>query len=184
MNSKNLNDIAIAFILIALAIITRLIPHPWSFTCVGSALLFSVFYFKDRRFVQVLMPLAIMLISDLFLLYFYDKAFSGIGIYLCWLIYLPISSILIKKIQIKNIALAGFSGATLFFIASNFLVWVNTGGFPYTYDITGLINCYTAGIPFYLNSVAGNLVWSSIIFGVYELSTYSVKDLSLNNRNY
>ena len=114
MNSKNLNDIAIAFILIALAITTRLIPHPWSFTCVGSVLLFSVFYFKDRRFVQVLMPLAIMLISDLFLLYFHNKPFSGIGIYLCWLVYLPISSILIKKIQIKNIALAGFSGATLF----------------------------------------------------------------------
>lgn len=182
MNSKTLNNIAIASILIALAITTRLIPHPWSFTCVGSVLLFSVFYFKNKSFIHVLTPMAIMLISDLFLLYFYNKPFAGLGIYLCWLVYIPTSSILIKKIQAKNIAIAGISGATLFFITSNFLVWV--GGTMYPMSISGLITCYTAGIPFYLNAIAGNLVWSAIIFGVYELSIQTIKNLSLNRKNY
>tara|TARA_Y100001970_G_C14154721_1_gene814847 strand:+ start:976 stop:1527 length:552 start_codon:yes stop_codon:yes gene_type:complete len=181
MNSKTLNNIAIALVLITLAIITRLIPHPWSFTCVGSVLLFSVFYFKNKSFIHVLVPMTIMLVSDLFLLYFYNKPFAGIGIYLCWLVYIPTGSLLIKKIKIKTIALAGISGATLFFLTSNFLVWIN--GTMYPLNLSGLISCYVAAIPFYLNSIAGNLVWSSIIFGIYELSINSIKDFSLNKKN-
>ena len=58
-------------------------------------------------------------------------------------------------------------GATLFFIATNFIVWV-TGGYSYT--LAGLVTCYTAAIPFYLKMIAGDLTWCAILFGIYELS--------------
>ena len=176
MNFKILNNVTIAAILISLAVITRIIPHPWSFTCVGAVLLFSTFYFKNRK-ISFLIPITIMLCSDLCLLYLQHKPFAGVYIYLCWLVYIPISVLFIKKIEIKNVALAGISGATLFFITSNFLVWIQGGGLGYTYNLTGLINCYIAAIPFYLNAMAGNLVWSAIIFGIYELSQESIKKL-------
>ena len=180
MNFKLSNNLTIATILIALAVISRIIPHPWSFTCVGSVLLFSTFYFKNRR-TRFLIPMIIMLCSDVFLFYLHNKPFAGTAIYLCWLVYLPIGSFFIKKIEIKRVALAGISGATLFFITSNFLVWVSGGGLGYTYNLTGLISCYTAAIPFYLNAMAGNLVWSAIIFGIYELSQQSIKNLRFLN---
>jgi len=189
MNSKILNNIAIALVLITLAVITRLsaienqLPN---FTAVGSVLLFSTFYFKNSK-LNFLLPIAIMFISDLFLLSFFGVNSQSTGNYLAFLVYVIMSSHFIKKIKIKNVALAGVSGATLFFLISNFLVWLNTGIAEGDYSLTlgGLFHCYAKGFsPWYTNQLMADLVWSAIIFGVYELSIYSIKNLSLNRKNY
>jgi len=190
MNSKILNKIAIALILITLAVITRLSAHEnqlYNFTAVGSVLLFSTFYFKNSK-LNFLFPIAIMFISDLFLLSFFGINNQPTGNYLAFLVYVIMSSYFIKKIKIKNVALAGVSGATLFFLISNFLVWFNTGIVPdgeYSLTLGGLFKCYAKAFsPFYTNQLMADLVWSAIIFGVYELSIYSIKNLSLNRKNY
>ena len=85
----------------------------------------------------------------------------------------PVSAALIKKVKITNVALAGMSGATLFFITSNFLVWAQGGGYG-----LGFIGTYAAAIPFYLNSILGNLAWSTILFGLYALSKNALKQTS------
>ena len=180
MNSKILNNIAVAIILIALAVISRLIPHLWNFTSVGAVILFSTFYFKNKQ-ISYLIPLAIIMISDLCLLYLQNKPLASTGIYICFLLYIPLGSLIIKEVKTKNIALAGISGATLFFITSNFLVWIP--GTMYPLSLSGLITCYTAAIPFFLNHIAGNLFWSFMIFGIYQLSVNSINNLSLDSRN-
>ncbi len=172
MNSKILNNIAIAAILISLAVTTRIIPHLWNFTAVGAIFLFSTFYFKDRR-IRFLIPLAIILCSDLCLYWLKGTPFAGIGIYSCLMLYIPVSAALIKKVKITNVALAGMSGATLFFITSNFLVWAQGGGYG-----LGFIGTYAAAIPFYLNSLLGNLAWSTVLFGLYALSKNALKQTS------
>ena len=172
MNSKILNNVAIATILISLAVVTRIIPHLWNFTAVGAIFLFSTFYFKDRR-IRFLIPITIMLCSDLCLYWLNGTPFAGPGIYLCLMLYIPVSAVLIKKVKITNVALAGMSGATLFFITSNFLVWAQGGGYS-----LGFIETYAIAIPFYKNAILGNLAWSTVLFGLHALSTNTIKQPS------
>ena len=172
MNSKTLNNIAIGIILISLATVTRIIPHLWNFTAVGAVFLFSTFYFKNRN-VRFLIPIIIMLCSDLCLNFLNGTPFAGAGIYLCLMLYIPVSTFFIKKLKVKNIFLAGLSGSTLFFITSNFLVWIQGGGYR-----LGLIETYAVAVPFYLNSILGNLAWSAVLFGLYALSKGTIKQAS------
>ena len=172
---------SIITILILIGVISRLIPHPPNLTAVGAVGLFLGAYSRKKNLFFIV-PIAIMFISDLLLFNIQGKPFPGMIIYLGLLAYIPIGSFLIKKIKAKNVLIGSLSGATLFYLITNFSVWINTAGmYPYTYDFSGLINCYVAAIPFYMNSIAGNLIWATIIFGVYELSTYSIKKFSLSN---
>ena len=51
----------------------------------------------------------------------------------------------------------------LFFAVSNFAVWAFGGMYPPTF--AGLIACYVAALPFLPQTVAGDLVWTAILFG-------------------
>ena len=54
----------------------------------------------------------------------------------------------------------------IFFIITNFGVWAS--GY-YGYTLNGLIECYTMAIPFFRNSIAGDLIYVTAMFGIYEL---------------
>jgi hypothetical protein len=55
----------------------------------------------------------------------------------------------------------------LFFLVTNFGVWVVSGFYPMTFD--GLITCYTAAIPFFQMTLMGDLFFVGIIFGAFML---------------
>ena len=55
---------------------------------------------------------------------------------------------------------------TLFFVISNFGVWL--AWYPHTWQ--GFADCYIRAIPFFRNSLAGNLVFTAVLFGLYELA--------------
>jgi hypothetical protein len=61
-------------------------------------------------------------------------------------------------------------GSLIFFIVSNFGVWV----LSYPHTIEGLIACYTLAIPFFGYSILGDMAWSLIIFGLYETITEKI----------
>ncbi|MAV64270.1 MAG: hypothetical protein CBD97_00690 [Pelagibacteraceae bacterium TMED237] len=170
MNNKLFNNLFLIIILTLIGIGSRLMPHPPNITAVGAVALFLGSYSKKNN-LFFLVPFGIMFISDLSMYYYRGTPFPGTIVYLCLLAYIPIGSYLIRQITVKNIILSSLSGATLFFFITNFSVWINSGGVaPYTYNFSGLINCYIAAIPFYANSVAGNLIWCSFIFGSFETS--------------
>lgn len=84
----------------------------------------------------------------------------------------------IKKTSVANVAFAAVWSAVIFFVISNFGVWINST--TYSQSLAGLGACYLAAIPFYkneffgnflLNSVYGNLFFSAILFGAYSLVT-------------
>jgi len=62
-----------------------------------------------------------------------------------------------------NIAFAAVSASVIFFALTNFGVWLLSG--MYSHDVTGLLACYTAAIPFLQNSLAGALFYSAVLFG-------------------
>jgi len=150
--------------------IYRVIPHPFNFTPVLAMALFSGAKFKDLK-LALLLPLIAMLLSDLFL-GFHQTMFFVYGA----LALIVFSGIYLnKKIQRKtpvknafNIITASAFSSGIFFIVSNFGVWL-TGNF-YAKNIAGLIDCYIAAVPFLQNSIASNLFFSTLFFGGFYLA--------------
>lgn len=160
--TKKETTIAILILLI-IGVAYRFFPHPPNFAPVAAIALFSGFFFR-RYF--ILIPLAIMLVSDIFI-GFYDWKLMAV-VYSSFAL-IGLLGILLRKNK-SVLSLVGYSllGSILFFVLTNFAVWIFASW--YTHDLKGLLNCYTMAIPFFKNTLAGDLFYTSVIFGVYELA--------------
>ena len=58
---------------------------------------------------------------------------------------------------------AVLSSTLVFFVASNLAVWAFSG--MYSLDMAGLTACFVAALPFLQYSIAGDLIWSAVLFG-------------------
>ena len=160
MNKREL--LLIGFVI--LAVLVRLIPHPPNFTPIIALALFGSTTFKNK-WLGLILPLLAMTISDLYLgfysisIWVYSSFFliSLLGRY--W-----------KKIKVTNLIISSL----LFFIITNFGVWL--GGYPKT--IEGFLLCYTMAIPFFINSILGNLFFSYLLKYSFR---YSEKKLMLGS---
>ena len=135
--------------LIVLAILTRLIPHPPNFAPITGIALFSAINFNNRFF-KFFVPLISLVIFDLII----GFSLINIFVYLSFIVIVLVGNHF-KKIKLKSILISSI----VFFIISNFGVWLI--GYPKT--ISGIIMCYTAAIPFFINSILGDLFYSYIL---------------------
>ncbi|MBT4121398.1 hypothetical protein HOE31_00385, partial [bacterium] len=55
----------------------------------------------------------------------------------------------------------------LFFLATNFAVWFFSPW--YSHDLNGLLMTFTLAIPFFKNSLMGNVFFTSVLFGGFEI---------------
>jgi hypothetical protein len=69
-------------------------------------------------------------------------------------------------------------GSALFFLVTNGAVWLTAEGSIYPKTLAGLIQCYTMGLPFYKNTLLGDLTWSTVLFGGYELMRLRIPKLA------
>ena len=148
--------------LILLLAFSRLMPHPPNFTPIIAMGLFGGAYIHSRS-LAVLIPICSIFLSDLFL-GFHETAYFVYGSLLLVTI---LGMILIKKITIKNCTVAALSSSLLFFLITNFGVWLI--GPYYPKNIQGILACYTMALPFLGNTLLGTLFYSSVMFGGYEL---------------
>ena len=155
-----MNKLIIAAIII-FAAFTRFIPHPPNFTPIIAIGLFGGAYLQDRR-LAFLIPLIAMIISDAFL------GFHGTMIFVySSLILISMMGISVKnRITLKNCTVITLGGALLFFLVTNFGVWIMSGF--YEKSIVGLLTCYSMALPFFHNTLAGSVVYSTIMFCGYE----------------
>lgn len=160
--TKKETIVAISILLIV-GVAYRFFPHPPNFAPVAAIALFSGFFFR-RYF--ILIPLAIMLVSDIFI-GTYDWKLMAV-VYSSFAL-IGLLGILLRKNK-SVLSLVGYSllGSILFFVLTNFAVWFFASW--YAHDLSGLLNCYTLAIPFFKNTLAGDLFYTSVIFGVYELA--------------
>ena len=149
MGKVNEINIKIIFGLLVLAILTRLLPHPPNFAPITSIALFSGLHFKNKRF-AIFFPLLCMFITDIYL------GFHSLIpiIYSCFALNTYIG-FKFQKLTLSSIILASFS----FFIISNLGVWF----FGYPLNLTGLTKCFVLAIPFFVNSLTGDLFYSFIL---------------------
>lgn len=152
------NSIIITLIILVSAL-TRLVPHLPNFTPITAIALFGGVYFTNKITAYAL-PLVIMVLSDFIL------GFSSITIFV-YLAFIVVSFIGTqqKKVSIGSVLLGGLS----FFVITNFGVWLL--GYPKTW--TGLAECYTLALPFFRNSILGDLFYSGVmVFGYQYIQKY------------
>ncbi|MCL5969874.1 MAG: hypothetical protein M1450_00010 [Patescibacteria group bacterium] len=146
--------------IIFFAVILRLLPHPANFAPIGALALFGGVYLNKKY--ALILPLLVMLISDFFLGFHNTMIFVYGSFILMGLIGIWIR----KNKNIKNIVFASIFSSILFFIVTNFGVWV-MGWYPKTFQ--GLISAYVLAIPFFRNTIMGDLFYTGVFFGAYEL---------------
>lgn len=149
--------------MIALAATLRVMPHPWNFTPVGAMALFSGAVIKDRR-LAFLFPLAALFAGDIFV--GFHKLMPLV--YASFLVDVALGYWIRDRRTVASISGITLLGAIQFFLVTNFGVWALLQGWPQT--AAGLIACYAAGLPFLLNTLAGDTFYAALLFGGFALA--------------
>ena len=144
-------------ILILLMVFSRLIPHPPNFTPIIAVAIMSGYLFKNL-YLSISVLFFSMIVVDMFI-GFYSNMFF---------VYFPLFIIAYfcffknNKINAKNLFIYGISSSLIFFIISNFGVWVSSD--MYEKNIAGLVNCYIMAIPFLKNTLISTVLFSYLSF--------------------
>ena len=163
------------YLLIVFVAASRFLPHPPNVACIGALGLFAGCYLTGKR--AYLVPLGAMLVSDVI---GHFGAVPGMGFYnplsMLMVYFAVASAIPVGRWMARNRSLLRFPGgslaaSTLFFLISNFGVWLGpwyptTGG--------GLLACYTSAIPFFGYTIVGDLLFTTVLFGSWELSRRTI----------
>ena len=153
--------------LILILALAKLVPHPPNFTPVIAVAIISGYIFKNI-YLSLGALLISMLLADVFLGFYSNMLF----VYLSLFLIAFISFNLIKRINFKNLFIYSFFGSLLFFIVSNFGVWLlgspGVNNIAYDKNLNGLVECYILAIPFFGNTFISTLVFSYVgLFSEY-----------------
>ena len=185
MSKRNISlRFGLIVLMIVLAAASRFMPHPPNFTPIGAMGLFGAAYFT-KKYWAFLIPLLALWFSDLILnnvvyAQYYDSFqwMGNVWVYLAFALVVVLGFGLLKKVSPKNLLGASLAASVIFFLITNFASWLMPIS-PYPATFSGLMACYTAGIPFFWNTLAGDLFFTAVLFGSFELVQYRFPQLAL-----
>lgn len=159
--------------LVALAALTRLLPHPPNFSPVEAIALFAGATIASRRWAFVV-PIIGLLLSDIALAAIHGGIYAGyFGSTGMWLVYACIALTTVLGFGLRGRAgsarILGYSlaGSVLFYLVTNFGVWLGAPMYPK--NVSGLAAAYAAGIPFFQWTVLGTLSYAALLFGGFAM---------------
>jgi hypothetical protein len=161
--NRDLLQLSLAAILIFLAAILRILPHPWNVTPVGAMAIFAGSVLR-RRWAAYLLPLAALLAGDVFV-GLHKLMFV---VYASFALSVAIGQWLAQSRTIGRLGGATVLGAVQFFLVSNFAMWAMGGFYPKTW--IGLTTCFLNAIPFFWNTLAGDAIYATVLFGGYAFA--------------
>ena len=161
--SAGRSDRWVAVGLLVFGILSRLVPHPWNVTPVMAIALFGGATLPKGW--ALWLPLAIVGISDGLIGWHVTVPFTWGAVLLTSLL----GWWLRARRSAGRVLVGTLAGSVLFFLVSNFGVWLVGGLYPRTAD--GFWSCYVAALPFFRNSLAADLVCAAALFGGYALAT-------------
>lgn len=179
-------------LIILSAVVIRLLPHAPNFAPIAAMALFGGTYLNKKYSLAIVF--ATMLLSDYLLLYVHpfspqlinlSKIYPLTALLHSTTLFVYGSFMLISLLGIwikehksaKNIFSACLFSSILFFIITNFGVWA-TGA--YARNLSGLWESYVMGIPFFKNTVSGDLFYTGVFFGSYEFIKTLISGHSFN----
>jgi len=171
--------------LVVVGICSRLLPHPPNMTAVTAASLFAG-AILGSRILALAVPLVLLYASDFFINNTVGRVYLGADeglifwaefmnyTYLGFALVVILGMVALKKRSTKKIAMITIIASTMFWLVSNFGFWMMPE--PFSKDLAGLIACYLAALPFLGLQIVGDLIFSFIIFGIYD--RYTSKSLT------
>jgi hypothetical protein len=159
----------LTFGLTLLSALGRLIPHAPNVTPLGGSCLFAGS--RISGIWAYLLPLFVMVATDPIV----GHAGGATGgytwgspvIYASFMINVWIGRRMLRSVTPVRVGAAAFLCSLQVFLLTNLTVWVGTP--IYAASLSGLLLCYTEALPFWGRTLAGDLLYSAAIFGLYEL---------------
>lgn len=180
----NIRTWAILLIMIAFAALRSMSQDLFgdlaNFTSVGAIALFGGAYFRNKG-QAIVLPLLILLVSDLFINYAYFGKltlwYEGVlWVYLSFAL-IALTGRLIKKVSPGSILLSAFGAVVIHWIVTDFGVWLGNPAFAQ--NPAGFMQCLIAAIPFEKNFLAGTMLYSAVMFGGFEALKVAFPKLSM-----
>jgi hypothetical protein len=171
MDQKKTGFQPLALALTVGAALLRLVPHPPNFAPIGSVALFGGA--KLRGWQAYLVPLLAMVITDpirsrmegAYAAY----SWGSLIVYASFMISVVLGRLFLRhSASVARIVSVAFVGSLQFYLISNFSSWAGAHSlYPHTW--AGLIECYTAALPFFGRTLLGDLFYTGVLFTAYAL---------------
>lgn len=180
--------LAIALVAAAYSILYRLAPAyaAPNLSPIGALCLFSLGFLPARW--AGLLPLVVMVASDLVLYRWHGWAPFNKVVYLCFAVYGLAGLVWRARPGVLTLAVGTIGSGLFFFLATNFVVWFSASVMPspeagltmweepttryahplirYSRDLGGLASCYVMALPFYRNTLLGDALFTVLLFGL------------------
>lgn len=156
----------LAVLLVLLGVVMRLVPHAANFAPISAIALFGGVYLSRKY--ALFLPLAALVLSDLVI--GFDSIQSRLTVYGSFLLVGLIGLAVRKNKNALSIAGGALSGSMVFFLITNFAFF-----YPqtmYAHNLSGVLQSYYMGLPFFRNTLLGDLFYTGLLFGMYELAMY------------
>jgi len=154
-------ELSLAMSLVGLDIVARLAPHAPNVTPIAASAVFAGMVLRSRA-LALAVPISALLLSDL-VVGSYDWRIAGV-VYAA----LALPALAARWGRARPVVVLAplvLSSSLLFFATTNFAVWAFSG--MYAHDLNGLVHCYVAALPFLWNTVAGDMLWTALLFGTW-----------------
>jgi hypothetical protein len=165
--SAKFQNLMVVFAIIMFAVILRILPHPPNVAPIAAIALFGGFYLDKR--LAIIVPLIALFISDILIGIHIIMPF----VYLSFILTALIGIHFKNRKSIKSVLVSTLFASSVFFFITNLGVFLVGNLYPHTLE--GLINCYYMAVPFFRNTLVGDLLFVGLFFGSFELAIKLLK---------
>ena len=155
-------NLLIPIIIFLLLVLSRMITEIPNFTATIALIMFAGYLIKNKL-LRIFIILISQVTSDLYIGIYSSMVF----VYSAYVVIGLVSPIIMNTLNTKSVLLTSLVSLTISFIISNFGVWLSSS--MYSFNMSGLITCYTAGIPFFDESLISTVIFALTIFSVIKL---------------
>jgi hypothetical protein len=153
----------LAYFFILMGALLRIVPHAANFTPIAAIALFGGTYLNKKY--ALFVPIAAMVLSDFFI--GFDSWTSRLMVYGSFLLAGLLGLWLRNHKNVYTVVGASLASSVIFFLITN-LPFVHPASlYPYTLD--GTMASYINALPFFKNTLLGDLFYVSVLFGAFEL---------------
>lgn len=172
-NRDTLREMTVFVLLAAIGIVGRWIQPDWNFTPLMAVTLLGGYYFRSA-IAAASLPIIVLTVSDL-ILPSHDNVYVQLSIFAMMIVPLMLGRLARGREGWSMVGfgvLCGVVPATTFFLVTNFVHWAATSMYDHTW--TGLVNCFTAALPFYRAMLAGDLFYLAVLVSCFALAGQKV----------
>lgn len=159
INREQRVALIVALLLIFIAVMLRVLPHPANFAPIAAIAIFGGAVLPRK--ISIWVPLGAMIISDA-IIGTYDIMPV---IWACYFLTALASSLWLRKPSVVKTAALTLSASIFFFIVTNFAVWFFDSMYDHTW--AGLMQCYDMALPFFRNTILSDAMYTTALFALY-----------------